>query len=344
MAHEGFIDLTPFSAGQYLLADESGADVLTIVVKATYAITGTSTVELAEEQAEILAAPEHYGEPETSSIKCDSEVCFVKPATDAVLIGHAHSNPEDREKIDVSLSIGPLRKTVRVFGNRCWKTRLGLRWATRPEPFEKIPLTYEHAFGGWYRVGDDPSKHTCDARNPVGRGFVPRKHKGVPGEFLLPNLEDPAHLLRRPGDCPTPAGFGFIAPGWLPRSRFAGTYDEGWQRNRMPLLPEDFDRRYFSAAHPDLVAPGFLRGGEPVEITNASSRGTLRFLLPKVTPEAVVMFKDGNRQAIEMKLDTVIINTDEDLLFLIWRAHVSVWGKTYDIVWAKTQLKGTGSA
>ena len=41
----------------------------------------------------------------------------------------------------------------------------------------------------------------------------------------------------------------------MPRVTFVGTYDERWRSERCPLLPSDFDERYHSGAHPDLIAP-----------------------------------------------------------------------------------------
>ena len=35
-------------------------------------------------------------------------------------------------------------------------------------------------------------------------------------------------------------------------------------KTRQPLLPDDFDDRYFQFAPADQQAPAFLRGGEPV--------------------------------------------------------------------------------
>ncbi len=43
-----------------------------------------------------------------------------------------------------------------------------------------------------------------------------------------------------------------------------GLADEVWNKTRKPLLPKNFDRRYFNAAAPGLVAPGYLKGDEPV--------------------------------------------------------------------------------
>jgi len=106
----------------------------------------------------------------------------------------------------------------------------------------------------------------------------------------------------------------------------------------MPLLPADFDRRFYNGAHPSLALQGFLRGGEPVEVVNASAQGPLRFLLPALQPDVTVRLKDGGTQRSGMALDTVIMNTDQDQLLLIWRASMPVQKRFYDILWAKTHV------
>src|SRR5690606_38106709 len=107
------------------------------------------------------------------------------------------------------------------------------------------------------------------------------------------NLEHAHALLRDPSDRPPPAGFGFVGPHWEPRARHAGTYDEAWQQARMPLLPTDFDRRFFNAVPADQTAPGFVRGDEPVVIANASPEPWLRFRLPGEPPPRVTVAQRG---------------------------------------------------
>jgi len=38
-------------------------------------------------------------------------------------------------------------------------------------------------------------------------------------------------------------------------SQYSGTYDEAWQRDMAPLLPEDFDEQFFQRAPPDQQIP-----------------------------------------------------------------------------------------
>ena len=137
----------------------------------------------------------------------------------------------------------------------------------------------------------------------------------------LPHLEDPAHLLTRPTDTPPPAGFGFIAPGWEPRRSRAGTYDEAWLGSRAPYLPVDFDPRFFHTAPPDLVCPAHLSGGEPVEVTNASASGLLRFRLPRCEIAASVRIARKVERP-RLHLETVLLEPDDHRLSLLFRGAV----------------------
>jgi hypothetical protein len=64
------------------------------------------------------------------------------------------------------------------------------------------------------------------------------------------------------------------------RRRYAGTYDDKWQQEQNPLPPTDFDLRFFNAAMPELVANGYLQGGERVRLLNLSPQGDCDFALP----------------------------------------------------------------
>src|SRR6185503_5660973 len=215
MAFQGFQNLTPFAAEALLLLDEEGAQVITLIAKATYAIKG-SGLALASEQAPLVKAPIHHGEPGASSLKYESEASYTKTATDVVLLGHAQPEQGRAPSVDVTLEVGPIRKQVRVFGERTWKRTLGTPTISAPRPFERMPLVYERAFGG----RDLPL-------NPVGVGYAPPDRE--PEALLVPNLEDPAELLQQPTDRPAPRGFGYLCPDWAPRRQHAGTFDEAWR-------------------------------------------------------------------------------------------------------------------
>lgn len=330
--------------GSFFLADEEGIPLLVPILKSSYDIQYGNELILKSAAEPIGISGEHWGEPESSSYKYEPETAFVKPATDLILIGHAHASRAGMKETLVSLQVGPLKKTVKVVGDRVWGKALGKTMMTSPVAFEKIPLIYERAFGGWDRSHSDPEKHTFEPRNPVGTGFRSKKGNFEEG-VRLPNLEDPKHPLKSYGDTPPPAGFGFISPNWQPRASFAGTYDEKWMKVRMPLLPTDFDRRFFNAASPGLIASGYLKGNEPVLIENASPGGRLSFDLPGVPPPKIhVELRGGVHHDLTTNLDTVIINTDENILFLIWRTHLVVRRGPQDVVAIQVSAEGVPTA
>lgn len=117
----------------------------------------------------------------------------------------------------------------------------------------------------------------------------------------------------------SPAGFGPLAPHWQPRVAFAGTYDEAWRNDRQPLLPADFDDRFYQCAPQDQQTPSFLRGGEPVVLYHLTPGGELRFSLPKLFLGFVTQFSDRSREVHQdRRLHTVIIDTDGPRVSLVW--------------------------
>jgi hypothetical protein len=260
---------TPFTAALAVFADAHGVETAYAVVKATFAL-GTEAPALAPAQLPLLAADVFWGDPLTSSLRAPGEFTLCKPATDVLLVGRAVAQTPLTRVADVSLRVGPLAKTLRVFGERRWEGSGSRLQPSPPLPWDRVPLRWELAFGG-IEPGEG-AERDHEPRNPIGRGIVGRdlaRLKGTP----LPQIEDPAALIRAPEDRPAPAGFAPIAPTWMPRRQHAGTFDAAWQRERAPYLPLDFDARYFHTAPAGLIAPGFLQGGEPVELAGFTLGG-----------------------------------------------------------------------
>jgi hypothetical protein len=318
MGHPDVENKTPLAFEPMFLVDEEFCPLFVPVIKGTFRIGDRGDCQLAEEQVPLNMEGELWsGDPATSSYKYEPEVAFFKPATDVVLVGHAYAPHSGATEVNVGLNVGSLRKSAIVFGDRVWFRSAG-GWAmTRPVPFEKVPLTYERAFGGWDRSHPDPNRHIVDVRNPVGTGFGPAAN----GEARAPNIEDPGALIRQFGERPPPAGFGFVSPHWQPRRELSGTYDERWQKERSPRLPKNFDRRHFNAASAGLVAAGYLRGDESVTMIGATPAGRLSFSLPAMQPPEVrVVFHGQKEQRLATTLDTVIIEPDERRVVMLWRA------------------------
>lgn len=140
----------------------------------------------------------------------------------------------------VRVALGSIDKRLAVFGDRRWRV-VGM---TDPSPFARMPVDWQHAFGG---EGFEP--------NPVGKD--------------LPNVEDPKHLIVSGDDRPPPAGFSSIPANFEPRRRKQGTYDREWLKRRSPSRPLDFDPAFHNLAPEDQQLPrGFFRGDEEVRIEN----------------------------------------------------------------------------
>ncbi len=305
---------TPFATEMTVLPNEQGIDTLYLMVKASFIIG--EKWQLTDEQPQFLYKDEYWAEPENSSIKYASDFHLGKPASDIIVIGNALSPDQQAVKqLDVTVNVGEVKKTVRVFGDRFWRNGK----ITAAEPFQIMPLTYERAFGGEYFVDDEIE--LIEEKNPVGTGFAGKSSQLEMNDVALPNLEDPDNLIRLHSDTPEPACFAIISPGWQNRVNYAGTYDEAWQTGRAPYLPLDYDRRFFNLAHNDLIYTDYLQGGEAVYISNMHSSGDLQFNLPMINPIAEIEIRT-KKLHIPFDMETLQIEPNQLKLTMIWRAAI----------------------
>ena len=310
-----FKNATPFVGTIFLMPDTDGIDSLFTVVKGTFALDANLAV--AAEQIPVALEEQYYGEPGSSSIRVPSDIGLAKPGTDVLLVGHAYA-PGGRPVagMDVAVTVGQVRKTVRVTGNRVWRADAAGAVMSPPELFTRMPLVWERAYGG----ADLTRKGTLEhSGNPVGAGYRTGDSERPLDGLRLPNLEDPSVPIAGWKDAPPPACLAPVSAHWEPRRSFAGTYDERWQKERAPFLPADFDSRFFQLAPQGLVAPRYMQGGEPVEVRGATPSGVLRFQLPSVRIQATYLL-DGAPQVRPANLDTVLIEPDRSHLILVWRA------------------------
>jgi hypothetical protein len=310
---------TPFPAAIAPSMDKTGLDWANVAVKGTFAIAASVPLPISEAQVPIWEGDQHRADPVLTSIRYASDLGPAKTGTDVALVGHAYAKGGRGSMVDVGLQAGPVRKVLRVYGDRQW-LKAALAWvASQPLPFDRIPLIWERAYGGRDESHPDKAKHSFEARNPVGTGYVESGAKEKLEGLALPNLEDINHLITTWKSHPPPVCFGFIGPNWAGRSELTGTYDEAWQKNRLPQLPEDFDERFHNAAIPELVARPHLVGGERVTVAGATPEGHLSFELPKLRlgVTAWIRGKESTRQPV---LDTVVIEPDEKRVSLTWRA------------------------
>ncbi|MCP3065272.1 DUF2169 domain-containing protein [Myxococcus sp. K38C18041901] len=299
---------------------QDGAPCIAVVIKQRFSVVRIGHVRR-EGGAQVRRVDELWEpEAEQSSIRRPADVGLRKPSTDVVVAGSAMAvHGEPTKVLDVSVRVGPVGKRLRVFGTRVWYPGVVGLSLTAPQPFQEVPLRWELAYGGLDT--SNPRKLAHEPRNPLGRGVVADadslKHKPAP------QIEDPSDLISSVRSRPTPAGVGAIGPQFEPRLRLAGTYDDRWQKERMPLPPLDFDERYRNVAAPGLVCPSYLTGGELVEVEGMSESGQLRFELPKLFFGVVAVTAQGDVEHRPV-LDTVLLEPNERRFELTWRSVVPV--------------------
>lgn len=312
---------TPYAATTTLAADRYGHDIWLTVVKATFDLAADGGVSLAAQQMPIVRAPVFAGDPARSSLLAESDIDYAKGGVDVLVQGSVQvPNRQPRSELVVGLEVDGRRKLLQVCGERFW-TRRGLAVAaSEPMPFTTLPLAWEHAFGGFDPLEDGGH----DMRNPAGCGHA----------------RDPARLLDRPAPQivyldevnhphPRPAGFGPVARHWQPRAGWAGTYDQAWQDDHLPLLPTDFDERFFLAAPADQQFQQ-LQPHALIRLAGMSPWGALSFRVPRL---ALGIHVRIGREEIYRRpvLRTVLVLPDPCKLVLTYADAMPCTGAKYRI-------------
>jgi hypothetical protein len=320
---------TPFNTLLVPSLDKQGYNYAVIIIKGTFTIhqRGAALV-IADEQLPPQQSDIFYGAPGKSSVRYESDIAPIKREADIILNGHAYvPAAHPATSVDASLQIGSYKKSIKAIGDRVWQKH-NFQWQhSSPQKFERMPLVYENAFGGIaQQIGQDNSNIEFCAYNPIGKGFVGAKGQGLIEGLALPNVENPTQLIQYWDDCPMPVGFGFIGRNWQPRLDYAGTYDQLWKQDRMPLLPLNFDERYYNGTHSDAISSNTmslntLAAGEEVIANNLSESGYLKFTLPRYRFIATAKIK-GETTAYTPVMDTLIIEPDELRVLITWRVAI----------------------
>src|SRR5690349_4219406 len=144
------LNATKMKAGYTMGLKPDGRELLVVVVKGTFKIPSAGEdAELAEKQADLVMADQFTGEPGLSAPTYESDFAPIKPRCDVLLNGSAYApKGEPVRRLTVGLQVGSMQKSFAVVGNRVWRSFLGFVSSTRPEPFVKMPISYDNAFGG----------------------------------------------------------------------------------------------------------------------------------------------------------------------------------------------------
>ena len=320
------------AAGYTVGLDKTGAEHVVVAVKGTFTMPKRGDApRLADEQVPLVDADQFTGEPGRSATLVECDYALQKPRCDVLLNGAAYA-PGGRpvERIAVGLQVGEWRKSFAVWGNRVWRGAAVGYAPSEPEPFERMPISYDNAFGGTDERMRDPAQARSYLPNPVGRGWHHHIHRELVVGAPVSNTEEINDPVRDPGGKYQPMAFGPIGRGWPSRIGHAGTYDQNWIDNVFPFLPDDFDTRYFQSA-PEDQQIAYPRGGEPVVLVNLTSDGRREFALPSVEMPIVFFRRRADRVATKGTLDTLLFEPDAERFSMVWRATLRLQRDIFEV-------------
>lgn len=259
----------------------------TLVAKQTYTLLADGSLAPGRAQQAIFRRP-----TAVDDVTLPSDGAFGKAALDVLVIGSAFAPggvPVDA--MLAGLTIDEHRLAVGVIGDRVWqRSRKHGFAASDPVPFVEMPLVWSRSFGGRARVQGTELPHVD---NPDGRGFV--LDLDAAEGVSLPNIEDPAALVRVPLDqpstisfCPLPVANSFIA------ELLEGVDTE---------TGEGLTREIFNVAVPKHRLPAYPSGAL-VELVNLTPRPVRPFRLPALQVVAEVSV-GGRRYEFAGEVDTL---------------------------------------
>jgi hypothetical protein len=295
-----FEDTTGLGAKLFRGEPEPGIMLAVIVAKAAYELRSDGTVEpRPDELVEVLEEP-----MVTPLGLLPSDHVPYRVGVDLFVHAQAHApGGQPTPAMTVSLTLGSFTHQLLVVGSRQW-TRGG--YASNPEPFVTMPLTYAHAYGGMTSFRGQPVAYPD---NPDGRGFV--CEAAAAEGTQLPNIEDPNQRISSWQDRQTPMG-------WAPMPAQTGVH----LRRSIEVVDLDsysyrFTPHVFSSAHPQLVLPE-LSAGTRGMLTGVDEAGRLPFVVPALELAAEVELGPKTHR-LSARLDTLGILVEQRRLIATYR-------------------------
>lgn len=338
------------AGGAITALDVSGREHLVLVAKATWSLPAPGERPRPLSPQPLAMADIFAGEPGQSAMLYGTDFARFKPRCDVLFNASAHApSGQPVRELLVAWQVGPLKKGVHVVGPRMWRKRLGMVSLTKPEPFTQMPLHYGLAFGGsrTYQKGrGEQAQELTEAylANPDGIGWFGKHTTGDIDGARAPSLEALDDAISDPDGKHRPVAFSAIARHWAPRRQYAGTYDEAWQKNVFPFLPNDFDERFHQCA-PEDQQMDYPKGGEPVILRHLmAGRDHMEFRLPAFdTVHFRVLRKDYSTEMPQPVVDTLYFEPDEGRFSAVWRASVPTRCSATPVRRHATPLSKSGS-
>ncbi len=220
--------------------------------------------------------------------------------------------------LEVAVRIGSLSKKLAVFGNRWWQAG-GIPGT--PESFQRIPITYNYAYGG-----------PAYPPNPLGKGH----EADATGRQPLPNIQDPARLMGSPKETPPVAGLAAYPLTWPQRTKHLGKFDGNWLVESWPHFPADTNLEFFNTAPEDQRLDGFFKGDEAIEIIHMHPRQEgIVSALPALRARLFVQQSEAGKEIfkeIPARAETVWLFPDRECGIVLYRGATAVADEEYEDV------------
>jgi len=326
-------NITPFQGQAIEHRFYNGHAYDCLFIKATFMLTHDGVLKPLINQPAFVVNDVFEGNDERTALVYPSDIIPFKPGTDLIVTGSAKppgGKPAQRWLAGVAVyrtgqTASVLQKTVQLTGPRLWKYGLLPGWhLSEIEPASAVRLSYALAYGG---ATDGPWEKERDIHwpNPFGRGYFGRSQP------------DPALAYPAPQILATKAG----APRWLARLesvglspmagiqqarlQFAGTYDRRWEQEVKPNIPLDMKLDFWNTVPQDQVAHPYLSGGEQIRTVGLfpADDGVCNFTLPNYQVIAVPLRGEDKLDALDMDLDTVVLDLDKRHVTLRWATLAS---------------------
>ena len=326
---------------------------LCVLVKEAHMILGRAKPEAP--RALELVGERHY---KADRLIEESDLAAAARETcDVVLTGSAYAAGL-ATFTDTSLSVGALRRNVRVHGARVIEAHRGQLTYTAAQPFERAALSKANAYGGSMprarrrrgafganaRAGVEQAAPFYP-RNASGRGFCLSDNADLLAGSFAPSQEDPedpvspARLavndVQSWVDAPLAADYGPVDLFEFPRAQFLRPYKlsaaarslegrRGWFQPPAHDLRVEVDPRVASAAAPGLS--GIVSAGDRCLTQNLfPGGGEASFRVPSGPRAVDVALPGAGRYGAPLELRTLHLRPDEGLLELTWVGRIPVF-------------------
>lgn len=245
------------SLQETIVAEVDGAQILGVLVKRTYSITGDACVLSPEDEQEPLFdrdVPYAVVDPPlVSPIAIADDTCALKGATDVVVQGDVFAGRKPATEVIAEVRFKNVERRIRATGDRRGDFNAGGQAVfSDPEPFEEMPLRYDYAYGGCDSTALErygfPGAEEIDfarpdygiwartpyhyPRNPAGCGYLVELDRESFEGLAIPNLEHadqpltPKRLAVGSAERwitgPLPAALDWQAADWFPRMAYLG--------------------------------------------------------------------------------------------------------------------------